>query len=365
MLEPVDLERRPRELALMYSRRCNIACRHCGIESSPQVRGEMGMAAATRFIAESAAIPQFMKMTFTGGEPFIYQNEHLELLALCASLGLQTRIVTNGFWARDREKGLRLLERFKAAGLAELNFSADIFHLEFQKREILHNALSCAKELGFVRIVSFVTNDVTRPPLDQFADLYGFERSCLRDLRDYLDTPDVLAAAKDDYIFVYAGGLIALGRAAREVPEVLAFPVGMFPPNLACGEVVNKPVIYPDGAFQACCCAGGKIESFTVGNANSESIASLYATMERQARYRFVNSYGPVLLFRSVKEVNAALAAATSFSSICELCVRTFRAVDTDAIEAIAERELLRKTLEDLTRTRPDRVLPPNGELHA
>src|SRR6476469_2538432 len=78
MLEAVDLERRPRELALMYSRRCNIACRHCCIESSPHVRGEMGMAAATRFIAESAAIPQFMKMTFTGGEPFIYQNEHLE-----------------------------------------------------------------------------------------------------------------------------------------------------------------------------------------------------------------------------------------------------------------------------------------------
>lgn len=148
MMEPIPLETRPRELALMYSRRCNIACRHCGIESSPYVRGEMGLPAATRFIAEAASIPQFMKMTFTGGEPMLYQNEHIQLFELCAGLGLQTRMVTNGFWARDRQKGYSLLKRLKEAGLCELNFSADIFHLEFQKRETLHHAPTAQTSWG-------------------------------------------------------------------------------------------------------------------------------------------------------------------------------------------------------------------------
>src|SRR3712207_7664087 len=49
-----------------------------------------------------------------------------------------------------------------------------------------------------------------------------------------------------------------------------------------CREVVNKPVIYPDGSFQACCCAGGKVGAFTVGNAFEEDIATLYDRSEER-----------------------------------------------------------------------------------
>lgn len=345
------LESRPRELGIMYSRRCNISCRHCGIESSPEVTDCMGMVAARRIIVEAAAIPGFAKMTFTGGEPLLYPRQHLELVRLCTDLGLDSRIVTNGFWARNAAHGRRLLNRLRDVGLGELNFSADRFHLEFMPADVTTRALELAREASFVRIVSFVTNDVSKPPLDQFAELYGVDRSTLRDLRD-----EAGAAGQPrlelDPIYIYSGGLIGLGRAAREAHELHVFAESYFPDALACGEVVNKPVVYPDGSFQACCCAGGKIKAFTIGNAFEHSIATLYAMMESRSGFSFINSHGPKALYRLLK-AERAVPARVGFPSVCDMCVHTFESADAPTLDRLAGDEIVRRTLDILTAPRP------------
>ena len=350
---PRVVSMRPREIALMYARTCNIACRHCGIESSPRVKSRMRLEDAQRFIIEAAAIPRFGKVTFTGGEPLLFQEEHLELISLCTKLGLQTRVVTNGFWARNPQKGLALLSRLRAAGLSELNFSADKYHLEFLDASILRNALECARQLGYARIVSFVTNSDT-PPLDLFSDLYDIPRETLDDLRRYAGDPAAIDAVKDSKILVYSGGLIGLGRAAEHPDELRHFPVDTFPRE-PCGEVVNKPVIYPDGDFQACCCAGGKIKSFTVGNLHRSSLVELYATMEARPHYRFINDRGPRELFEAVARARPDLPLQTAPTSICEVCVKAVHDLDAGEVDAIVEGALVERTLLAL------RVIPSRG----
>ena len=204
----------------MYSHQCNITCRHCGILSSPHNKAKMTIEAARRYIDEAAQIPGFRKVTFTGGEPLMFQKEHIELLERCRDHGLETRIVTNGFWAKKFDSGLKLLTRLKSAGLSELNFSADKFHLEFQEPQILKNGLECARLLGFPRIVSFVSISAT--PLDAFAESV---RPAARDhasstLREYMHHRKVMEELKEERIFIFYGGLIGLGRAA-EYPEEL------------------------------------------------------------------------------------------------------------------------------------------------
>lgn len=341
------LEPSPRELGIMYSRRCNISCRHCGIESSPEVTDCMGMEAARRIVIEAAAIPQFAKMTFTGGEPLLYPRQHVELIQLCTDLGLDSRIVTNGFWARNPAHGRRLLKRLRDAGLGELNFSADRFHLEFMPADVTRTALDLAGDAGFVRIVSFVTNDVSKPPLDQFAELYGIDRSLLRDLRDSLSDTSGQPKLELKPIYIYAGGLIGLGRAAREAHELRLFAEAYFPDSLACGEIVNKPVVYPDGSFQACCCAGGKVKAFTIGNAFESSIVTLYAAMESRIGFRFINSHGPKALYRLLK-AERAVPARIGFPSVCDMCVHTFEGAAAETVDRAVGEELVRQTLATL-----------------
>ena len=346
------------ELALMFARTCNIACRHCGIESSPQNKSRMTLREARGYIVDAASIPGFRKVTFTGGEPFLFQNEHIDLFELCKGLGLATRVVTNGFWAADKRKGRNLLARMKDAGLSELNFSADKFHLEFQNARVLRNALDIARQLDFTRIVSFVTNE-PQDPLDQFSLMYGVPREQLLELRPVMAIPGEIARLKKDRIFVFAGGLIGMGRAA-EFPEDLKYaPFDFFPEMESCGEVVNKPVIYPDGDFQACCCAGGKVGAFTVGNAKRESLHVLFARMAARSHFRFINSHGPKELFRIIAEARPDLSRPAAFTSICEMCVRAADGLSAAEIDSIVDDALLTRTLVAFGFTTVAPVAPP------
>lgn len=332
----------------MFARTCNIACRHCGIESSPQNKSRMTLDEARRYILDAATIPAFRKVTFTGGEPFLFQNEHADLIALSSGLGLFTRVVTNGFWAADYKKGLRVLGRMKEAGLGELNFSADRFHLEFLKPEVLRNALACAADLGYNRIVSFVTNTVERDPLDELAELYELRREELLNLQPLLNNLGQLQRLKDRHIFVFAGGLIGLGRAAQHPGDLRYFPLDFFPDNSPCGEVVNKPVIYPDGDFQACCCAGGKMSAFTVGNAKRESLETLYHRMIQRSHYRLINQYGPKEVFRIIREARPDLPRASRFTSICEICVKATEGLSAEEVDKLVDGSEFAKLLANM-----------------
>lgn len=338
----------PREFALMLSRRCNIECRHCGIESSPRVRDRMARSDAEQFIVEAAALNDFAKVTFTGGEPTLLRQDLRYLIALCKSLSLSTRIVTNGTWAIRKDRGLAFLESLRGAGLTELNFSADKFHLEFLAAKGLRNALECAQELGFSRVVSFVSN-ADQDPLDEFADLYGLPRDELYDLRAAWEAGLNIEENKDKYIFVYFGGLIGLGRAAEYPNDLRFYPLDFFPMGRRCGEVVNKPVIYPDGSFQACCCAGGKIGAFTVGNAFQEDIATLYTRMQSRLHFKYINEHGPRALFETIRAARPDLELPMAYTSICEMCVRSTEKLSAGEVDSIIHDGIMHDLLAPLT----------------
>lgn len=333
-----------KELALMFARTCNIACKHCGIESSPQNKERMTLDKAEAIIVSAASIPDFKKITFTGGEPLMFPREHLQLLRLCRDLGLMTRVVTNGFWAKTPQRGRTLLADLCEAGLTELNFSADIYHLEFQDKAILASALELTAEVGLPRIVSFVSNGAG-DPLQEFSTLYGFPREKLLDLRKLPWDRAVIDQLKEDHIFVFYGGLIGLGRAAK-YPEMLRYyPLDYFPLDAPCREIVDKPVIYPDGSFQACCCAGGKIGSFTVGNVFAEDLGQLYEKMQQRAHFRLINTHGPRQLFDCVRRERPDLKLPEQYTSICEMCVRASQHLTGEQVDDIAETFLWEETL--------------------
>ena len=341
ILNPIP---KTREFAIMYSRLCNIECAHCGIDSSPRVKEHMPLSEARRLIIEAAAIEDFGKVTFTGGEPFMFPHELEDLIELSTGLNLDSRVVTNGFWAKKIDRGMALLSRMKKAGLGELNFSADRFHLDFLPASTLRNALECARRLGFSRIVSFVNNG-EKDPLDDFSELYQIPRSLLFDLRLIIHDEKLIRDLQDEHIFIYYGGIIGLGRSERTIPDLRRYPMNHFTEAKPCGEVVNKPVIYPDGTFQACCCAGGKIKAFTVGNVRETSLAELYEKMQQRSHFRLINTHGPRTLWNCVTRHRPDIPLPGTFTSICELCVKTTEHLSPAEVDSIADEFLLTETL--------------------
>ena len=347
------------ELGLMFSQTCNITCRHCGIFSSPYNKNKMRLDDARCWIMEAAHIPNIKQINFTGGEPFLFQDELADLLQLSRSLGFGTRVVTNGFWARTVDAGMKVLSRMKEAGLCELNFSADSFHLEFLPAETLRNALECARQLDYCRIVSFVTNS-DKEPLEDFCSLYGIQLSDVRQLIPseiipLLRNPETERAVKSK-ILVYYGQLIGLGRAAEYPKDLRWFPVDVHLDG-GCREIVSKPVIYPDGDLQACCCAGGKMSPFTVGNLHRESLKTLIGRMFNRSHFQFITTEGPKALFKLVATVRPDLSREHQYTSVCEMCVRAADGLSPAELDEIANYGQLKRFFDvfaaDLVKTSP------------
>jgi MoaA/NifB/PqqE/SkfB family radical SAM enzyme len=329
----------------MFAHTCNIACRHCGILSSPDNHNRMELSFAQGLVQQASEHPLIEQINFTGGEPFLFPDAHLKLISQAKAAGLQTRAVTNGFWARRVDRGLKFLRQFRDAGLDELNFSADKWHLEFMPPEVLRNALRVASELGYRRIVSFVTNEPDEP-FDQLAALYGLDRSEMIDVRP-LRTRAKLDEAGDK-LFIYAGALIGMGRAAQYPDEHLLTSIEMFEPGRGCLEVINKPVVYPDGTLQACCCAGGRVASFEVGNLHQRSLAELVEEMMGRPHYQMINDFGPRTLFDAVTRELPERPLKAKYSSICELCVDCVHDLPRGEIDRIVQKHYLEHMLSNL-----------------
>ena len=106
-----------------------------------------------------------------------------------------------------------------------------------------------------------------------------------------------------DKINLSFGRLIGLGRSAEYPEEHLISGLDPFDVG-PCAEIVNRPVIYPDGDLQSCCCAG--VAEFTVGNLRTESLAALFARMRARSHYRFINAFGPKRCTRPCVRSNPA-----------------------------------------------------------
>ena len=311
----------------------------------------MEMADARRYILEAAAAlgEQLRLVVFTGGEPFVHPDELEALLGVCRGLDLPTRVVTNGFWARDPGQGLDMLLRMQEAGLTSINFSADQWHLEFMGPEVLRNAVDCAQLLGMHAIVNMAVMDDT-DVVGQFCALYGIDRSRVVPL----DRPAFRRAAGDaalsdrlrQKIHLSHGHVVQMGRAADAISNFRADPVDRFETG-GCCEVVNRPVIYPDGDLQACCCAGGKIATFTVGNARREPLAELFERMLSRSRYQFINAFGPRALHEAIARARPHLPIPERFASICDVCVHAANRLPGAEVDRICEAEALRRMILD------------------
>jgi hypothetical protein len=148
------------------------------------------------------------------------------------------------------------------------------------------------------------------------------------------------------------GRLIALGRAAEYPEEHHLSPASTFQWG-ACDEVVNRPVIYPDGDFQACCCAGGKIAAFTVGNVKTTPLPTLIQQMRTRSHYRFINVFGPRQLYDAVCASDPTRARA-EFASICDMCVASTAGLAASDADRIAEHWALARFV-DHQNSRPSR----------
>ena len=211
---PAAPARSAEHIALMVTRRCNMTCSHCSVESSPHAEGVQPNEQELLTVVRQAAAAGVTSIQFTGGEPMMRQKLVLRLMREAQRLGVRSAMATNGFWGRTPAAATRHLRALIKAGLSRLTVSYDRYHAEFQGPEPAVNIVAAARRFSFP-----VNVNITRAAGEQGLDgiVKPFEGMPTAHLRFY-DVQPVGAAARtiadDDWRGETSGFCNACGNPA-------------------------------------------------------------------------------------------------------------------------------------------------------
>lgn len=146
--EPCRLFVQPTILTILGTYKCTAACKNCCFGSNPYFSQRLGLSEILTFIDEGARYPACKLVVFSGGECFLLRDDLVAAVEHATRLGLSTRCVTNGYWAKSMEHGRKRLQALQDVGLGELNVSTGDYHQQFVDEQTVVNAACLSVELG-------------------------------------------------------------------------------------------------------------------------------------------------------------------------------------------------------------------------
>jgi MoaA/NifB/PqqE/SkfB family radical SAM enzyme len=135
---------RPTIVALMVTRRCNMTCAHCSVESGPNIKDEPSLEELRAWVTAIADSGAHL-LLLTGGEPMLRQGDVLAVIRHARHAGLNVTMSTNGFWGSTPVEAERTVRALRRAGLLTLTISPDRYHAPFQSLEHSLNIARAAK----------------------------------------------------------------------------------------------------------------------------------------------------------------------------------------------------------------------------
>jgi len=132
----------------LLSYKCDSACDHCFVYSSPKAKGTFTLDQMKKAFAELARIETIEWLIFEGGEPFLFYPLMYEGISVAHDMGFKIGIVTNTYWATSEEDAELWLKPLHDLGVSDISISDDAFHYEDKEASPAKHALNAARRLG-------------------------------------------------------------------------------------------------------------------------------------------------------------------------------------------------------------------------
>ncbi|HEX6576143.1 MAG TPA: radical SAM protein [Gemmatimonadaceae bacterium] len=282
-------------VAVMVTRRCNMACAHCSVESNSKIRAQPSDEDLERYVKEISD-SGVKSILFTGGEPMLRDKLVVRLMAIAKKRGLVSAMTTNGFWGKSLPAARRTLANLCKSGLGFFTLSYDRYHAQFQGPEPGQNILRAAEELGLPMNLN-VTRIADDTELDDL--IKPFEASGHARVRFY----DVQA----------------VGR-ARDIPstELRAETLG------AC-DGAKIPTITDDGRVIACNGPSyfqSPESPLVLGSLKENPVSALLERHRTDPILQTVRIFGPSRLREELAHVPGVdFKWKESYAGLCDLCL--------------------------------------------
>lgn len=98
-------------------------------------------------LLQSKEIPTIRRIYFEGGEPFLFYPVLVNGIEKARKYKFEVGIVTNAYWATDKEDSISWLEPLARQGIADLSLSTDEYHDASESEKNVRRAKRAAKYL--------------------------------------------------------------------------------------------------------------------------------------------------------------------------------------------------------------------------
>jgi len=327
----------PQSLTILTTSRCSASCDHCCMNSGPSRTDVLDGQTVTNVISDLHKRSPLKVVVFAGGEPTLAKGALHAGIQHCRKLGITSRLVTNASWATSFPKARKMIERLRASGLNEINFSADDYHLPDVPFENVIRAWKVSKCVGFSGVIvangaapgsfitpSYIMEQLTETLPTRFSD---------EGLSQMSSSP-----ASDGTVYGISNSRYQrLGRAKDFLPEH-SFQDADYFKDLSggCPHAVQSPALSPQGHLLSCC--GFELEGNGVldfGAAGGDRASNRIEAANADPIVRAIAYLGPAFLKEVVEQVAPKIEFPKSFGSMCEVCQSVVG--NTEAIEALRE----------------------------
>lgn len=289
----------PKTLTFITTYRCTAACTQCCFESSPTVKGRLGREEMLHALDDvKDRFPSLRVVVFTGGEATLLKDDLVAVIAEATSLGLVTRIVSNGSWGKTKATAGRMADKLAGAGLRELNISTGKDHQEWVSQESVINAAEAAFNAG---VLTLVTVEADTPESDKLSAL--MKDPTMKDLR----SRGVIVQSNSWMSFKDTGEQRdhALTTGRRATP---------------CEQIHSNVVVTPYGEVSACCgLTLEHIPEMKLGTM-AEGVSDTYLRQRDDFLKYWLRMDGPGEIVRKVMGEERANELLAKSVHICEDC---------------------------------------------
>lgn len=308
-------------IVFSVTNKCPIHCRFCGLDCDPrntQILDYGWMKARIDQVYDWGALNQVI---FTGGEPMLMSSTICRLIEYCSEKELLTRIVSNAYWASTSEKAKKIVEKFKKAGLTEINFSVDDFHQEHIPMSYIKYAVDACVEFELPILIAHKELSGTTITKERI------ETELKREIPVFNGDD-----RKKHPIVISSGWTVPIGKGSENIEES-----EWKPPDWKergdhwkhpCKSVLEQLVFTPDKKLSICC---GIIlpNRETVFDIKGDNLAEAIEQANSDLLTNWLSLEGPYGIMRFIKKKDPSIIFHDYYVQECHLCNDIFGRYET------------------------------------
>lgn len=283
-----NVEYGPDCISIITTYKCTAECRECCFECGPYQQARISNKQIRKAIDEAVDMGTVKFIVWTGGECTLLGKDLIEGIRYANSKGLPSRIVSNGWWARNRKLAKQKLIPLIEAGLVELNISTGDNHQEFVKADTAIRAAVVGAELELSSVIS-----VEKTSNSKFTPETLIKSSVYRNFIDSEKNTENLKIINPVWVSFHDDTKYGYSKSELNNPDL----------EKGCSNLFTFIGVNPFGKIIGCCGLTMRyIGAMNLGSLDTKTLSEAYMYQYDDLIKKWIFVDGPLKIIEQVKK---------------------------------------------------------------